>query len=73
MRGAVPPEEEPEYWRVVTCPCDLSTILARVDGRAYGTAAAYLAHVALIEKVWGLKGLNGRYFRDTLGRARGAD
>lgn len=48
---AVDPEEDPEYWQSVSCPCDLATILAHVDNRHYHTAAAYLAHVALIEKV----------------------
>uniref|UniRef100_A0A7S3R877 Bromo domain-containing protein n=1 Tax=Dunaliella tertiolecta TaxID=3047 RepID=A0A7S3R877_DUNTE len=48
----VDPEEDPEYWQTVRCPCDLATILAHVDSRHYNTAAAYLAHVALIGKGW---------------------
>lgn len=47
------------YWESVTCPCDLATILSRVDNRVYSTLAAYLADVALIAQVgtWEGRGL----------------
>ncbi|KAK9811900.1 hypothetical protein WJX72_012131 [[Myrmecia] bisecta] len=44
----VSPDEDPEYWEKVSNPMDLATLLARVDGRAYATAAAFLRDVALI-------------------------
>ncbi len=45
------PEEHLEYWENVQHPMDLATLLARVDARQYGTAAAYLADVELIVQV----------------------
>ncbi|GLI60628.1 hypothetical protein VaNZ11_002825 [Volvox africanus] len=44
----VDPDEDPEYWRLVSVPMDLATVLARVDGRQYLTISQYLADVALI-------------------------
>lgn len=46
------PYEEPEYYERVSAPCDLATILHRVDSRTrYHTVAQYLADVMLIAMV----------------------
>ncbi len=61
--GVLPPTElqVPHYFSMlvifpfrslqVRTPMDLATILARVDGKQYGTTAQYLADVALIVQV----------------------
>ncbi|KAL4429387.1 hypothetical protein ABPG77_005161 [Micractinium sp. CCAP 211/92] len=51
------PEEEEEWWDKVSEPMDLSTILSRVDARAYSTPHEYLADIAKIaqcsREFWG--------------------
>lgn len=44
----VDPSEDPQYWKIVKQPMDLSTLLSRVDQRRYSTPAQFLADVALI-------------------------
>ncbi len=48
---AVDPKFHPDYWQRVSCPCDLATILSRVDNRQYQTVGAYLTDMAMIVQV----------------------
>lgn len=44
------PDQDPEYWQVVSSPMDLTTLLDRVDRRKYGTPAQFLADASCIQK-----------------------